>query len=101
MHFRSRITGKTVSSLSHGLTILKRKLTFIDFNEPTGSWSGFINASYSLGAILSLPVVPILNDRFGRRKAIFIGSWVMVAGAIVQCFAQNGTLREIHACHEC
>ncbi|KIW16504.1 hypothetical protein PV08_06559 [Exophiala spinifera] len=59
------------------------------FHEPKGSWSGFINASYSLGAILSLPLVPIINDRFGRRWAIFIGSWVMVAGAIVQCFAQN------------
>lgn len=50
---------------------------------------GLIAASYSLGAILSLPFVPIINRRFGRRKAIFIGSWIMVIGAIVQGFSQN------------
>lgn len=46
-------------------------------------------ASYSLGAIISLPFVPIVNNRFGRRWAIFIGSSIQCIGAIVQCFAQN------------
>lgn len=34
-------------------------------------------------------MVPILNDRFGRRWAIFIGSAIQCIGAIVQCLAQN------------
>jgi MFS family permease len=59
------------------------------FNEPAGSWKGFINASYSLGAILSLPLLPWLNDRFGRRWCVFGGAWVLVIGAIIQGFAQN------------
>jgi MFS family permease len=61
------------------------------YNNPKGEWLGFINSAYSLGAILSLPFVPILNERLGRRWSIFIGSWVMVGGAIIQCFAQNST----------
>ena len=45
------------------------------FNKPTGALQGIIGSMYSLGAICSLPLVPIINDRLGRRWAIFIGSW--------------------------
>ena len=45
------------------------------FNFPTGALQGIIGSMYSLGAICSLPLVPIINDRLGRRWAIFIGSW--------------------------
>jgi MFS family permease len=45
------------------------------FNHPTGALQGIIGSMYSLGAICSLPFVPIINDRLGRRWAIFIGSW--------------------------
>jgi MFS family permease len=45
------------------------------FNNPTGALQGIIGSMYSLGAICSLPLVPIINDRLGRRWAIFIGSW--------------------------
>ncbi|KAF3019228.1 hypothetical protein E8E14_001278 [Neopestalotiopsis sp. 37M] len=41
------------------------------------------------GAILSLPLVPIVNDRLGRRWSIFIGSCIMVIGAIIQGFSVN------------
>lgn len=51
--------------------------------------SGLIAAAYSFGAMLSLPIVPFINDKFGRRMAIFIGSWIMVIGAIIQCFSVN------------
>ena len=45
------------------------------FNHPTCALQGIIGSMYSLGAICSLPFVPIINDRLGRRWAIFIGSW--------------------------
>ena len=32
----------------------------------------------------------MLNDNYGRRWAIFIGSWVMVFGALLQCFSNGG-----------
>jgi MFS family permease len=59
-------------------------------NEFSGSLKGIIAAAYSLGAILSLPFVGIINDRFGRRWAIFGGSAVMVLGALIQGFSVNG-----------
>jgi hypothetical protein len=49
------------------------------FGHPTGALQGIIGSMYSLGAICSLPFVPIINDRFGRRWAIFIGSWCKFA----------------------
>jgi sugar porter (SP) family MFS transporter len=60
-----------------------------DFGYPTGSLQGIIAAAYNLGAILSLPFVPIVNDKFGRRWAIFGGSCIMVLGAIIQAAAQH------------
>jgi sugar porter (SP) family MFS transporter len=59
------------------------------FDEPEGAIQGIIAASYSLGAILSLPFVPIVNRKFGRRWAIFGGSSVMIVGAIIQGCAQH------------
>lgn len=61
-----------------------------DFNDPQGSLKGIIAAAYGLGAILSLPFVPIVNEKFGRRWAIMGGSIIMCIGAIIQGFAQNG-----------
>ncbi|KAI5364778.1 Putative major facilitator, sugar transporter, major facilitator superfamily [Septoria linicola] len=59
------------------------------FGHPEGALLGIIGAMYSLGAICSLPFVPFLTQRFGRRWSIFIGSWIMVLGAIIQCTAQH------------
>ena len=61
----------------------------IYFDDPQGAFQGLIAASYSLGALLSLPFVPIVNRKFGRRKAIFGGSCVMVVGAIIQGCSQH------------
>ncbi|KKY33523.1 putative mfs sugar transporter [Diaporthe ampelina] len=59
------------------------------FGHPTGSLKGIIAAAYSLGAILSLPFIPMVNERFGRRGSILGGSLVMVVGAIIQGFSQH------------
>jgi MFS family permease len=61
-----------------------------DFNNPQGSLKGIIAAAYSLGAILSLPLIPMVNDRFGRRWSIFGGSCIMVVGALIQGFSVHG-----------
>ncbi|KAL2016195.1 hypothetical protein VTK56DRAFT_4084 [Thermocarpiscus australiensis] len=57
------------------------------FGDPQGSLKGIIAAAYSLGAILSLPLIPIVNDKFGRRWSIFGGSVIMVIGALIQGFS--------------
>lgn len=59
------------------------------FGNPQGSLKGIIAAAYSLGAILSLPLIPIVNDKVGRRWSIFGGSVIMVIGAIIQGFSQH------------
>ncbi|KXG46868.1 Major facilitator superfamily domain, general substrate transporter [Penicillium griseofulvum] len=78
-----------------------RRLYFIlfpaYFGKPTGdlvdglpeytieaNLKGFLGAAYSLGAILSLPFVPYLNQRVGRRWTIMFGSCVSLIGAIIQ-----------------
>ncbi|RGP81338.1 mfs sugar transporter [Fusarium longipes] len=60
-----------------------------DFGNPQGSLKGIIAAAYPLGAILSLPLIPVINDRLGRRWSIFIGSFIMVIASIVQGFANS------------
>ncbi|KAH6613539.1 general substrate transporter [Chaetomium sp. MPI-SDFR-AT-0129] len=57
------------------------------FGHPAGALKGIIAAAYSLGAILSLPLIPWINDRFGRRWSIFGGSVIMVIGALIQGFS--------------
>ena len=56
----------------------------------TAELQGIIGAAYSLGAIISLPLVGVINDWLGRRWSIFLGSGVMVIGALVQGFSING-----------
>lgn len=55
-----------------------------------GSLLGIISASYNLGAILAVPVVPWVANKYGRRWSIFIGSGFQCVGAVVQCFSQHG-----------
>ncbi|KAF2649201.1 hexose transporter-like protein [Lophiostoma macrostomum CBS 122681] len=62
------------------------------FHEPKGALKGIISAAYNLGAICALPFVPMLNDNYGRRWAIFFGSWVMVFGALLQCFSNGAAM---------
>ncbi|KAM0277047.1 hypothetical protein ACHAQH_006117 [Verticillium albo-atrum] len=59
------------------------------FGYPAGALQGIIAAAYSLGAILSLPFIPYVNDRWGRRWSIFGGSTVMIIGAILQGFSRH------------
>ncbi|KAJ5196073.1 MFS sugar transporter [Penicillium cf. viridicatum] len=57
---------------------------------------GFLGAAYSLGAIISLPFVPYVNQRVGRRWTIMFGSCVSLAGALIQGFS-NGVAMYIVA----
>ncbi|KAF1350608.1 hexose transporter-like protein [Lizonia empirigonia] len=50
---------------------------------------GFISSCYQLGSILAVPIAPWINQRYGRRWSIMIGSITMVIGALLQGFAQH------------
>jgi sugar porter (SP) family MFS transporter len=59
------------------------------FNDPSGETLGRLSAMYSIGSIASLPIVPFVNDQFGRRMGIIMGCFVMIAAASVQAAAQS------------
>lgn len=48
-----------------------------------------MSAMYSAGAIVALPLVPLVTDGLGRRWAIGIGSIIMIIGAAIQTASQN------------
>ncbi|KAJ4331624.1 hypothetical protein N0V87_009022 [Didymella glomerata] len=50
---------------------------------------GFISSCYQLGSIIAVPFAPWLNQKYGRRWSIMIGSLFMVVGALLQGFAQH------------
>jgi len=60
-----------------------------DFNNPQGALLGVINAAFSIGAVLSLPIVPWINDRVGRKHSITIGSIILVVGVVLQTASVN------------
>ncbi|ORY04462.1 hexose transporter-like protein [Clohesyomyces aquaticus] len=63
--------------------------------DSKGKWAieagmlGFISSCYNLGSILAVPIAPWLNQRYGRRMSIMVGSIVMVIGALLQGFSQH------------
>jgi MFS family permease len=70
-----------------------------DFGDPQSSLKGIIAAAYSLGAIFSLPFIPRINDRFGRRWSIFGGSVIMFIGALIQGFSTHGEHSQLFPAH--
>ncbi|KAM0251880.1 hypothetical protein ACHAQJ_007993 [Trichoderma viride] len=81
------LTSGFDSQMINALQIVPSWITF--FDNPQGSLKGIIAAAYSLGAILSLPFIPIINDKYGRRWSIVGGSVVMIIGALIQGFSQH------------
>ncbi|KAI0092120.1 hexose transporter [Irpex rosettiformis] len=75
------------SSMMNGLQAVGSWVTF--FHHPDTSILGLMSAMYSLGSICSLPFVPFVTDRLGRRLAILFGSAIMIVGAVLQMAAQN------------
>jgi len=55
-----------------------------------GELLGIISASYNLGAICAVPIVPWVAQKVGRRWSIFIGSALQCVGAVIQCLSQHG-----------
>lgn len=84
------ITSGFDSQMINSLQIVPTWKTF--FHNPEGSLKGIIGAAYSLGAILSLPFIPMVDNRFGRRGSILFGSVIMIIGSIIQGLSVNVTM---------
>jgi MFS family permease len=59
------------------------------FHNPSGSTLGRLSAMYAIGSIASLPVIPFIGDRFGRRIGIISGCFIMIVAASVQASSQT------------
>jgi sugar porter (SP) family MFS transporter len=59
------------------------------FGDPQGSMLGLLGALYQIGSLASIPIVPILTDRYGRKLPIIIGCVIMIVGAVLQGSAKN------------
>ncbi|PLB44157.1 MFS transporter [Aspergillus steynii IBT 23096] len=74
-------------SVLNGLQAVPSWQTY--FGSPDGALLGVLNASYNLGGLITLPIVPYVNDRFGRKHSITFGSIILVIGVILQSASQN------------
>ncbi|KAH8895526.1 MFS transporter [Thozetella sp. PMI_491] len=74
-------------SVLNGLQAVQTWQTY--FGSPSGATLGILSASYNLGGLISLPVVPYVNDRLGRKHSITIGSVILVIGVVLQASAIN------------
>lgn len=59
------------------------------FGNPDGDFLGLIGALYQIGSLASIPLVPIIADRFGRKMPIALGSLIMIVGGVLQGACQN------------
>ncbi|RSL97329.1 hypothetical protein CDV31_013094 [Fusarium ambrosium] len=59
------------------------------FNDPGSTEQGGITASMSAGSFIGALLAGVLADRLGRRYAIMIACGFWIAGAVLQCSAQN------------
>ncbi|KAL8281040.1 hypothetical protein RQP46_006719 [Phenoliferia psychrophenolica] len=69
------------------------KLWLAYFNEPTATQIGLINSIYIVGNIVAgFFISPFVSNKFGRRVAIFIGSFLVIIATCVQTWAPRGHL---------
>jgi len=78
------------ASMMNGLQTLPEWQTFM--NHPTGAWLGFINATSALGGIAGYPPLAWVSNRFGRKMPLYIGTFFMLLGAVLQATAQNSSV---------
>ncbi|KAL2841718.1 general substrate transporter [Aspergillus pseudoustus] len=77
-------------SLVNGLQSLDSWMSFMQ--TPDGTWLGFINGMYSVGALVSLTLGGWGCNMFGRRPCIYIGITILTIGGILGAVAPNDTV---------
>ncbi|KAJ5747658.1 uncharacterized protein N7511_009354 [Penicillium nucicola] len=85
--YLSSTTNGYDGSMLNGLQSMSQWQHF--FDSPTGTRLGSLSNGVIFGQILAFPIAPWLCDHMGRRFPIFIGSALLVIGALLQCAAQN------------
>ncbi|KAJ4260973.1 hypothetical protein NW757_001362 [Fusarium falciforme] len=60
-----------------------------EFDYPKGPILGLLNSIQTVGAMLALPAITPVVDKFGRRKSIFFGAAWTIVGAILQASSKQ------------
>ncbi|RMJ19257.1 hypothetical protein CDV36_001104 [Fusarium kuroshium] len=60
-----------------------------EFDYPKGPVLGLLNSIQTVGAMVALPAITPVVDKFGRRKSIFFGAAWTIAGAILQASSKQ------------
>lgn len=60
-----------------------------DFNHPSTAQLGLLNAIFSVGQVVGLPLVPLLADGIGRKRTILLGSFLIFIGVVIQTVSVN------------
>ncbi|VUC34851.1 unnamed protein product [Clonostachys rosea] len=74
--------------IMNGLQILPSWQS-LEFNYPQGPVLGLLNSIQTVGAMLALPLITPVVDKFGRRISIFFGASWTIVGAILQASSHH------------
>ncbi|KAF5522402.1 Lactose permease [Colletotrichum aenigma] len=74
-------------SVMNGFLALSQWKDFM--GNPTGAWLGFINAMYSLGAVIGFPLTAMLCNRWGRKIGLWLSVFISLVGTALQTAAPN------------
>ncbi|CRG91075.1 hypothetical protein PISL3812_08123 [Talaromyces islandicus] len=85
--YLSSTTNGYDGSMLNGLQSMNQWQQF--FNFPTGTRLGSLSNGVIFGQIVAFPIVPWLCDHTGRRFPIFLGSFLLVIGAVLQSASHN------------
>lgn len=65
------------------------ELIISEFDYPKGPVLGLLNSIQTVGAMLALPLITPVVDKFGRRISIFFGASWTIVGAILQASSHH------------
>ncbi|KAG8901904.1 hypothetical protein FRB99_005007 [Tulasnella sp. 403] len=74
-------------SMVNGLQLVEQWQDY--FHDPSGPTLGLMTSVQNIGGLVALPFAPLITDGLGRRKAIFIGGFLMLNGVALQSQAHN------------
>ncbi|CCO29585.1 Lactose permease [Rhizoctonia solani AG-1 IB] len=75
------------SSMMNGLQIVPDWQYY--FGNPSGSTLGMLNAIQNIGVLVALPMAPYVSDKFGRKKSLITGAFIMLGGVALQASSSN------------
>lgn len=63
------------------------------YDNPRGALLGVISSSLAIGTAIGVLYMPYVNDTYGRRFSVILGSIVVAIGVVIQTCAINGECR--------